>query len=271
MTSRVVAGRTSTRSIPARAAKSIMTSPSPRATAWTRALQVGDASACSTGVRPTTPTASQAGRSASRSSTVATATSAASADQRRAGAAATSARTASRAAHSMPAALAAEPTTSTMALASSTGPPTSIERSPRLMGPRTRPVAASTAEPAAVSNSTPLKAGRTGPGIRPRPPAIGISAIAPATPAVSGSAGTALRITTATAAIIRAWPCRRSGSSIGLVNQAVPTAPRSHGTALSRMGFSPIGRRVAAKSATSMATVRVTARRVRPSKLDRTR
>ena len=87
-------------------------------------------------------------------------------------------------------------------------------------------------------------------------------------PAVIGPAGTATRIRSATAATIKAWPWSRSGSSIGLVNQAAPSAARSHGTALSRIGFSPMGKRVARKSATSTATARVTTRRVSPSKLD---
>jgi len=158
-----------------------------------------------------------------------------------------------------------------MALASSTGPPASKARSSRLTALRVRPVAATSAAAAAASISTPLNAGRNRPGIRPRSPAIGTSAIAPATPAVSGPAGTATRMRTAAAATRRAWPWRRSGSSVGLVSQAAPSAPISHGTTLSRMGFSPTGNRVARKSATSTATVRVTARRVSPSKLDRTR
>ena len=130
------------------------------------------------------------------------------------------------------------------------------------------PTTASAAAAPAASSRTPLKPGRSRPGIRPRSPAIGIRAIAPATPDVSGPAGTAMRIRTATAAIISACPCSRSGSSIGLTNQAVPSAPRSQGTALSRIRFSPIGNRVARKSATSTATASVTTRRVSPSKLD---
>src|SRR5207247_3349229 len=123
ITDRVMAGNTSTRSIPVVAASSVTTNPAARATAWTRALQDGEASAWRTGTALSTPTASQAGRSALRSNPVATATSAASADQRRPGADAISARTATSAAHSVPTALTADPATRTMAVPSSTGPP----------------------------------------------------------------------------------------------------------------------------------------------------
>ena len=70
---------------------------------------------------------------------------------------------------------------------------------------------------------------------------------------------------------MRTWPWRRSGWSIGLANQAAPSAPKNQGTALSSSGFSPTGSREASNSATSSATVMVATRRVSPSKLELTR
>ena len=133
------------------------------------------------------------------------------------------------------------------------------------------PSPATTTATAASPSMVRLTGSWSGPGRRQRSPAIGIRAMAPARLAVTGPAGTAARITAAAAATMRTWPWRRSGWSIGLVNQAAPSAARNQGTALSSSGFSPTGSRDAIKSATSRAIAMVATRRVSPSKLELTR
>ena len=156
-------------------------------------------------------------------------------------------------------------------MASRTGPVRLSERSNSVTRANDGAVAASAIATAASRSSRPLIAGRSRPGTRARSPAIGIRAKAPATPAVRGPALTAQRITPAAPAIIRTWPCSRSGWSAGLTSQATPTALKSQGTAESSTGFSPIGKREARKRATSMLAAMVTPRRVSPSKLEGTR
>ena len=267
------AGSTRTRITPTREASTMRTRPSASATACTRTVDVDVkvATPWSTGVRPSTPKAIHARCSPSFASTVATATNAPSAAHRRLGADALTTRTPKSAVHSDPMGVRAAPATSSTALASRIAPLTSSEKSKRTMRPIEVPTPATTSATAASPSMVRLTGSWSGPGRRQRSPAIGIRAMAPARLAVSGPAGTVARITAAAAATMRTWPCRRSGWSIGLVNQAAPSAPRNHGTALSSSGFSPTGSREASKSATSSATAMVATRRVNPSKLELTR
>ena len=266
-------GSTRTRITPTREASTMRTSPSASATACARTVEVDVevATPWSTGARPSTPKAIQASCSPSFASTVATAINAANAAHRRLGADALTTSTPNSAVHSDPMGVRAAPATSSTALASRIAPPTSTEKSKRTTRAIDVPTPARTTATAASPSIVRLTGSWSGPGRRQCSPAIGIRAMAPARLAVTGPAGTAARITAAAAATMRTWPCRRSGWSMGLANQAAPSAPRNQGTALSSSGFSPTGSREASKSATSSATAMVATRRVSPSKLELTR